>query len=126
MKVAFDAHARKPDTENLEKEPIVQSRLSEHLRFGEAEEPKVGLIVDDPGGVDVLPAHVLIDPIAGHAILLARAPDARAPAHYSPLSSFATVLYCYHGNKASAKARAAKQVREGLGRIARRRRKSPD
>src|SRR5262249_24412916 len=79
MEIAFDTHARKPDSENLEEEPVVQPRLSVHFRFRQAEEPKVGLIVDDPGGVDVLPAHVFLDPIAGHAILPARALNTQAP-----------------------------------------------
>src|ERR1700682_784741 len=62
--IAFDAHPGEPDAENLEKKFVIQPRGPEQLRFREAEEPQIGLVIDDPGGVDVLPPNVLFDAIA--------------------------------------------------------------
>src|SRR6202171_1354164 len=62
--IAFDANPGQPDAENLEKKFVVQPRGPEQLRFREAEEPQIGLVLDDLGGVDVLPPNVFFDAIA--------------------------------------------------------------
>ena len=64
--VALDAHARQPDAQHLEEETVVQPGGPQQLRFGEPEESEVRLVVDDARGVNVLPADVLLDCVAGH------------------------------------------------------------
>src|SRR5687767_12618977 len=68
--LALDAPARQPDAEGLVEELVVEPGRPEELRLREREEPQVRLVVDDPGGVDVLPADVLFDRVAAHEAAL--------------------------------------------------------
>lgn len=63
--VALDTHARQPDTQDFEKEAVVQAGRPKQLRLGEAEEAQVRLIVNDACRVDILPADVFLDAVTG-------------------------------------------------------------
>ena len=59
--VALHVHARQPDFQLVEQPPVRQPAGAEQLDLGQAEEAEVRLVIDDAGGVDVLPADVLGD-----------------------------------------------------------------
>jgi len=61
---ALDTLSGQPDPQVLEQGGVGQARGPKQLRFGEAEETKVCLIVDDARRVDVLPANVFFNLIA--------------------------------------------------------------
>jgi hypothetical protein len=63
-------NTRKPDAERLDEVLVAEPGRTEELGFGEGEEPQVRLVVDDPRGVDVLPADVLLDAVARRIGLL--------------------------------------------------------
>jgi len=77
--VALDPNARQPDPERLEQVPVGQTGRAQELGLRERKEPQVRLIVDDPRGVDVLPADVFLDRVAGQIRLLGQRFISRPP-----------------------------------------------
>src|SRR5438105_8864853 len=59
--IALDMHARQTDAHLLEQVVVAQAAGAKQLRFGQTEKAEVGLVVDDAGGVDVLPPDVFFD-----------------------------------------------------------------
>ena len=61
MEVAFEMNAWQPHIKLVKHNAVRQTNRAEQFRLGEFKEPNVRALEDDTRGVDIAPAHTLLD-----------------------------------------------------------------